>query len=750
MGHGFHGVTHPLRVFLVVGVLARLIAAAPGEQESHLGHLLGLQGFFQQRANALDTAEADVVVGRVGHRLLAQPGNVGATAQVPVFGGVQRIGCTVRIAEGAFTKARQLHGLGQRDEEGFHADGTALWGLCCLGFDDRPARAHRLRRHTVPGRHPAPAFVHQRIGNDVVGVGIALVDERVHRDDQRQLFRIGQVLGNLGAQTGDAVQRIARPEHQCLQRIRVATDAAGQQFGGEAGRVRKPWRGRRIGLVVGFPGGEFGGFFIGHIAPQRRTGWLDHAGKRGQVVARPLAAVLEAAAIGDETALPVDIAQQRVDAHQRIGVVEAVAAHHAAVGNDRGALAVRGQLLGQGRQGLGRDAAGLGIGVKLQAHGFFPQQLQRGLDPDLLAADRQHGVNEQGRRTFGLVTEHRLARIVQTNEGIALFVALFFRQFDAQIGGAQETPLARMFRLHHDQMRRVGERGFAICLGQFSVRKTQEPAVDAFVLEQPADDGHGHRAIGSRADGQPATPITAGAVVGVGQHRVDHHVRQLALGARFGDEGALALERVAGLPGCRADKKHKLGIGKIGLAMRHGLHVAKQGTRTRTVGAATVRAVADEVEGAIRLLEETACEAVTTIVDAGQHRHLIDPWPERRLAAVDGRFQVAQGGQSVDMPFAKQVATVNQLLDQLVKGDRLPLTAVARTDALERRQDAIRRVNLLGHRVAASACRGAPGQALAVVGGDGNETLTHAGLHRQVWIGGQRAVGVARDPQHFA
>ena len=63
------------------------------------------------------------------------------------------------------------------------------------------------------------------------------------------------------------------------------------------------------------------------------------------------------------------------------------------------------------------------------------------------------------------------------------------------------------------------------------------------------------------------------------------------------------------------------------------------------------------------------------------------------------------------MAFAKQVSALGQLLYQLFECNRLPLAAVARSDALERRQHPERRIHLAQYRVAATPGGRAPGEA---------------------------------------
>ena len=102
------------------------------------------------------------------------------------------------------------------------------------------------------------------------------------------------------------------------------------------------------------------------------------------------------------------------------------------------------------------------------------------------------------------------------------------------------------------------------------------------------------------------------------------------------------------------------------------------------------------------------------------------------------------------MAFAKQVAALGQLLHQLFECNRLPLAAVARADALERRQHPERRIHLAQHRIAATAGGRAPGETFFVLPRQCDEAVADRRLHRQVRVGRQRAVRVAGHAQHLA
>ncbi len=133
--------------------------------------------------------------------------------------------------------------------------------------------------------------------------------------------------------------------------------------------------------------------------------------------------------------------------------------------------------------------------------------------------------------------------------------------------------------------------------------------VEALVFEQPADDGHGQRAVGAWPDRQPAAADhrSPGCRRGSVPDRLRHRTAFCPASAP-GDQRALAFERVAGLARCGADKQYEFGIGEIRLAVRHGLQVAEQRAGTGAVGAAAVGAVPDEIQRAIGLLEEAAGE----------------------------------------------------------------------------------------------------------------------------------------------
>ncbi|WP_341648718.1 hypothetical protein [Thauera humireducens] len=145
--------------------------------------------------------------------------------------------------------------------------------------------------------------------------------------------------------------------------------------------------------------------------------------------------------------------------------------------------------------------------------------------------------------------------------------------------------------------------------------------------------------------------------------------------------------------------------------------------------------MADMVERAVGLVPEAPAEGLAAVVDAGQHADLIHPRPQFGRVGVDRRLQVAQRGQPLDMAFAEQVAALDDLLHQLLEGNRLPLAGIARADALERCQHAEGRIHLVHRRITATAGGRAPRQALVLEARQGDQAFLDRGLHRQMRIG---------------
>ena len=740
----------PLGVLGILRLAGALVAPAAGVDHRRLAPLLGLQRGLHQRADALHAAQRHVLVGRIAHRRLAGKGDVGRAAQVPVFGAIERVALAVHVGDRVGAKAGKIHRLGERDVEGLHADALAIGAGRGLGLHHRPACGRGLGRDARPRRREAPALVHDRVGHDVVGKGVALVDQRVDRDDQRQLLRVLQPVLDQRADAGDAVQRVAAPQHQRLERVGVAAQRAGEPFGAEARRVGEPGVGGRIGLAFGLAALELGRALVGHVAPDRRAGGLDLAGEGLEVVARTGAVVLEAAAVDDEAALPVEVADQRVERDHRIGVVEAVAGHHAAVRHRARLAAVAGELVGQPGDDLFRNAAGSGVFRQFEAARGFAQQLEGRLHRHRLAAELDHaGGLEHGRHHRGLGGD-QLARGGRDHVGVGVLVLVLGGDLHADVRAAHEAALARVAFLGDHQPAGVGEGRFTRRLRSLEVGPGEVGRVHAIVVEHPAHHAQHQRTVGARADRHPAPAVGGGEVVRVVQHRIDHHVVQPPLGAALGELGAEDLERVAGVARRGADEEHELGVGQVGLGVRHLLEVAEQGARAGTIGAAAVRAVADVVERAEGLVPEAAAEVLAAVIDAGEHADLVHPLAQFGRRGVDRSLEVAQRGQAIDMAFAEQVAALHHLLHQLLEGDRLPLARVARTDALHRGEHAEGRAHLVHGRVAAPAGGRAPGQALVLEARQGDHALLHRHLHRQVGLGRQRAVGVADHADDLA
>ena len=730
-----------------------LVAPSARQHEGHLAPLFRLQGALQFGADARHARERNVVVAGLRHGRLALPGDVGAAAQIPVFRAQQGEALAIHVLQGLRAEARQGHRFGQRDEERFHADGLAIRRFLHARFDHGPARRAHFDGHAAPGAGPAPAFIQQGIGQQVVGKRRAFIDEGVDGDDQGNLLRIGQLLADLRAQARDAVDRIAAPQDQRLQGVRIAVHGAGEPFGRQRGRVRIPRRPGRIRLARFLLQLEFRGFFIGHIAPDRHARRLDLAVETLEVIARPRPRILEAAAIDQGAALAVQVADQGIEHDQRIRVIKTGARHHAAVRIDGGALAMAGEFLRQAFDDVAPDAAGSRVFIHAVALRFFVQHRHGRLQVQRRARHFQRTVEEQAPLALGRGVRHdRLRGGVDHAKGVAILVALFFRQLHrADVRRAQVAAVARMAFLVDDQMRGIAPGGLARRFRHLQVRLREEVAVIAFVLDDPADHGHGQRAIRARLDRYPAAAVARCQAVGIRQHRVDDDVAEIALArSRFRDQRALALERIARIARRRAHKNAEFRIFQVHFRMRHFLHVAEHGARAAAIGAAAIRTVVDQVQTAVRLLEEARAERQAAIVRAAHQAHLVDLRAQFRLRRIDRFFQLAQGAQALHVAFAKQVAAFRHFLHQLIEGDRLPLAAAARSHALHGRQHAERRLHLFQHAIAAAASGRAPFQAFFLEARERHKTVAYRGLVRQRRIGRHGAVGIARHAQHLA
>ena len=119
--------------------------------------------------------------------------------------------------------------------------------------------------------------------------------------------------------------------------------------------------------------------------------------------------------------------------------------------------------------------------------------------------------------------------------------------------------------------------------------------------------------------------------------------------------------------------------------------------------------MAHHVDAAVGLPDEACHKRLAALVCTGHQADLVDPGADLGLLRINRRLQVAQGAQALNMAFAEQIAAVDNLLDQLVEIDRLPLAAAARADTLHRRQHPERRLHLLEHAIAGLAGRRAAG-----------------------------------------
>ena len=275
-----------------------------------------------------------------------------------------------------------------------------------------------------------------------------------------------------------------------------------------------------------------------------------------------------------------------------------------------------GKFVGQRADSGGRDAASFAALHDGLRHDRVLEQQPRGLHGQWLVAERKTGLRIERRRPGGLARQRRLAVGTEDQVGVAVLVALCFSDRQTDVGAAQEAALARVAGFDDDEPGRAGKRRFAQLLGHGEIRVGQIGPVDASVVEHPAHHAQRQRAVGAGADRNPAPALGGGAVVGIGQHRVDHNVVKLALAAPLGQQAGAALERVAGMARRCADEDHEFTVGQIGLGVRHLLHVAKQRAGARAEGAAAVGAVPDKIERSVRLVPEAPGQRFAAVIDA--------------------------------------------------------------------------------------------------------------------------------------
>src|SRR5690606_34354006 len=158
---------------------------------------------------------------------------------------------------------------------------------------------------------------------------------------------IRQVLAKALAQSRNSVERIRHPQDERLQTVRITVKRAGKPLSGQPGRTGEPavLRGIRLPLLLLLA--KLIRALVRHVAAQWYALGLDLAREIDQVIARPGRGIAEASAVHHEAALPVQVADERIERHHRIGVVEARAGHHAAVRDGACLAAVAGELVRQ-------------------------------------------------------------------------------------------------------------------------------------------------------------------------------------------------------------------------------------------------------------------------------------------------------------------------------------------------------------------------------------------------------------------
>ena len=393
-------------------------------------------------------------------------------------------------------------------------------------------------------------------------------------------------------------------------------------------------------------------------------------------------------------------------------------------------------------RGLG-DAAVRGILGQAVLVGGLAQQHHAALDPHGRSVGKRDVAVDEELGCHGINAPRQLA--VGHHHG---YVGVAVRLGEAQVAGAQEAAATRVVLGGDHQVAGVGVGRLAGGVRGGLAGQLEERLGVALVVEQPLDHGHGQGAVGARADRHPA--IVVGGVGGRGvEARIHHHVLQAALGARLGDQPPLALEGVAGLAGGGAHVEDEVGV----LDVRLGVGVLGQVIHYRAgahaIGQAAVGAVVAVVAGAEGVEGEALEQRRAAVVGGLHHHQLVGLRAVLGVLRVDGGVEVVDGAQAVHLALAEQVAALADLLDDLLEGHLLPLTAAAPADPLEAVGDAEGAVDLRHHGVAAGAGGGAVVLALIAEGADAAQRLDHRGAHRQVLVGGERVVGVAGHAQHL-
>src|SRR5690554_1070716 len=133
-------VGQPLALEVVAGIFK---APATGVEIGDPAMLFLFKGAFDTRQQRLEAGMLDIALARLGQRLVHE-GDVGRSAQVVIFGAVERVQGAVGIRNRLITKTGQSQALGDGNEEAVHGDGFALGAFLLAWLYDRPAGSGQL------------------------------------------------------------------------------------------------------------------------------------------------------------------------------------------------------------------------------------------------------------------------------------------------------------------------------------------------------------------------------------------------------------------------------------------------------------------------------------------------------------------------------------------------------------------------------------------------------------------------------
>ena len=156
-------------------------------------------------------------------------------------------------------------------------------------------------------------------------------------------------------------------------------------------------------------------------------------------------------------------------------------------------------------------------------------------------------------------------------------------------------------------------------------------------------------------------------------------------------------------------------------------------------------AIVPRAEGLVR---EPPQQRSPTVIGRLHDKKLVGLRPVFGIFRVQGGYRIVDRGKTVNMAFAEQVTAIDDLRDQLLERDLLPFPLAALAGAFETRCHAMRAGHLRDHGVAPPAGGGSVCPARVLIGRSAQQRLFHRDGEIDVFVRGQRAVGIAQRPQH--